>query len=973
MTGKWIQKPEQDTTVIFVHGILSSAEECWKHDNGSYWPSLLSQNEELKCLGIYTFSYSTGVFSGSYNLNNVVDALKVHLSLDGVLKQGNRLIFVCHSMGGIVVRKFIVERQTDLINHNIQIGLFLVASPSLGSEYANLITGFAKILNVRNAQAEALCFSKNNTWLNGLDKEFLNLKEAKHLAITGQELIEDKPIILKNLFGKQIVEPFSGAKYFGEHYKVPESDHSTIAKPHNSEAIQHRLLCKFIKDAIFSEEDNLIEKKELAINKTLKQESLEKPQEVIDFVDRYLSKNLDDALSSFTSQPKVWVDPILSKSSEIARDAEKADKIDLSDLILNPKSTIIKAPPQFGLTSFAHYLIREAWRNEDSSLWLYLDASSLKPHRSLIEKATNSELGLIGAKLEDVKCVVLDSWKSHEENSLALLNKVCDFFKEVPLIVMQTIDDTKFLSQSDNTVLNRDFDALYLWSLSRGHIRKIVADYNNTKHIGNEDIVITRVVSDLEVLNLHRTPLNCLTLLKVSEIDFDESPVNRTEMIKRVLFLLFNIDDIPTYKVRPDLKDCEYVLGYFCEKILRENSYIFSRSDFLQTSKKCCTERLIDLEVQVVFDVLFANHILIKCENGFRFKSTYWIYYFAAQRMHHNQIFSDYILEDMRYTNFPEIIEFYTGVDRQRENALKILIKDIRISSDKVQEKCGLPNGLNPYRLAQWQSSDEAVMKMQNEISNGVQESNFPESVKDQYSDLTYNRTQPYNQEIRGILAEHSFVFMMQTMKAGARALRNSDYVSPDIKRQLLQEIMCCWEQAAKVFMVILPILASRGHAVFDGAGFTLCGNFGDTPINRLQSILANIPYNVALLCQDDLFSQKMGPLLIDQFIKESDELKKHILIVLLINQRPRHWKQQIQQYIESVGKNSFYLLDVYNILRTEYSYSYSSPQTLKDIEYLIKIAAAKHTFGLKLLPGEKHIKKISDKVLPSRESDRNI
>jgi hypothetical protein len=77
------------------------------------------------------------------------------------------------------------------------------------------------------------------------------------------------------------------------------------------------------------------------------------------------------------------------------------------------------------------------------------------------------------------------------------------------------------------------------------------------------------------VLNLHRTPLNCLTLLKVSEIDFDESPVNRSEMIKRVLFLLFNIDDVPTYKTRPDLKDCEYVLGYFCEHLIRDGAYSF--------------------------------------------------------------------------------------------------------------------------------------------------------------------------------------------------------------------------------------------------------------------------------------------------------------------------------------------------------------------------------------------------------------
>jgi hypothetical protein len=971
MTGQWIQKPQQDTTVIFVHGILSSAEKCWKNSNSAYWPELLKQDKELNGLGIYTFSYNTSVFSGNYCLSDVVDSLKEYLKLDDLLSQEKRLIFVCHSMGGIVVRKFIVDRQAYLIDLNIKIGLFLVASPSLGSEYANLITGLAKILNIKNAQADALRFNQNNTWLNDLDTNFQNLKEAKRLAIIGKELIEDKPIILKNFLKKQIVEPFSGAKYFGDHFKVPKSDHSTIEKPHNSDAIQHRLLCRFIKEAISSNEDNVIEKK-LAINKIPKKEYSEKSKEVIDFVDRYLSKNLDDSLSSFSSQPIIWVDPILSKSSEVDRDAETADKISLSELVLNPKSTIIKAPPQFGLTSLAHNLIREAWRNKDSSLWLYLDASILKPHFNVIEKAANTELKLINFKLEDVKCVVLDSWLSHEEAGLKLLEKVSDFFKDIPLIVMQTIDDTKFLNQSDGASINRNFDVLYLWSLSRGHIRKIVADYNNTRVIGSEDVVIKRIVSDLEVLNLHRTPLNCLTLLKVSEIDFDESPVNRTEMIRRVLFLLFNVDDIPTYKVRPDLKDCEYVLGYFCETILRENNYIFSMQHFLKTLNKCCQERLIDLEVQIVFDVLFSNNILIKCENGFRFKFSYWIYYFIAQRMHHNLDFSNFILEDMRYAKFPEVIEFYTGIDRRRDDALKTLIKDIRESSDRVQARCGLPDGLNPYRFAKWQASPKMLEQMQNEISDGVQESNLPESIKDSYADSQYDRTQAYNQDVRDILAEHSLIFMMRTMKAGARALRNSDYVEPDIKRQLLQEIMRCWEQISKVLMVLIPLLATEGQASFDGAGFLLCGNFGDNPLEKMQRILLSIPNNIVFLSQDDIFSQKMGPLLINQLINEEDEQKRHILALLLIHQRPRDWKKQIEQYIVSIASDSFYLMDIYLTLRVQYSYSYASSQTLKDIEYLIKFSAAKHKSG-RDLPGEKQIRRVSKDVIPPRKVEQDI
>jgi len=132
-------------------------------------------------------------------------------------------------MGGIVVRKFIVERSLDLLENRTEIGLFLVASPSLGSSYANLLSPLARIFG--HTQAEALRFAEDNDWLNDLDKEFQNLKESRRLIIAGKELAEDKFFIFPQFIRKQVVEPFAGARYFGDHLKVAKTDHlSTTVK-----------------------------------------------------------------------------------------------------------------------------------------------------------------------------------------------------------------------------------------------------------------------------------------------------------------------------------------------------------------------------------------------------------------------------------------------------------------------------------------------------------------------------------------------------------------------------------------------------------------------------------------------------------------------------------------------------------------------------------------------------------------------
>lgn len=243
MKGNWIRHPKGEACTIFVHGILAEEATCWRHDNGTYWPELLADEPALQEMGVYAFFYRTSWDSGNYSISDIVDALHESLRLDGVL-ESRRLEFVCHSMGGIVVRRFLVKRAVELISLGKQIGLFLIASPSLGSDYANWLGPIVKFFGHR--QAEALRFVRSNEWLSDLDKDFKNLKEAGILPIRGRELIEDKFIVLSSFWRKQVVEPFAGARYFANELKIPGSDHFSIAKPGNKNALQHRTLREFL-------------------------------------------------------------------------------------------------------------------------------------------------------------------------------------------------------------------------------------------------------------------------------------------------------------------------------------------------------------------------------------------------------------------------------------------------------------------------------------------------------------------------------------------------------------------------------------------------------------------------------------------------------------------------------------------------------------------------------------------------------
>ncbi|MGE8428002.1 MAG: hypothetical protein ACN6O7_09005 [Sphingobacterium sp.] len=687
---------------------------------------------------------------------------------------------------------------------------------------------------------------------------------------------------------------------------------------------------------------------------------------------KIFKKKFNDSLKGFDDQPQVWIEPVISRSNEISQNPDEnfGQRVLIEEILLSDKSYVINAPSQFGLTTLSHYLVQEAWENDE--LWIYLDNSKTKPHT--IKNAIRNEVTSLDQEITSVKCVLFDSFNSNDRLSIKKLKTLVDANSDLRFIILNTAEERLYLPKDRNDAeteedleIEKDFDQLHLIALPRNQIRNLINQYNTVRRISDEDKLLNKVTKDLECLNLHRTPYNIVTLLKVSEKYFDDSPVNRTKMIEMILFVLFDFGEIPRYKTKPDLKDCEYVLGRYCELLLKNEKYIFKKDEFITELKSFCKEKYIDLDIEVVFEVLNNNSIIIQENDHYRFKSSFWIYYFGAKRMHHEQDFKNYIFTSKKYSAYPEIIEFYTGIDRNRDDALEILLKDIVDTKGIVEAKLGIDADINPLANATWKPNEKEIEKLQEEIGENVLTSNLPDSVKDQYIDKSYNQIKPYNQTIQKIFEEFSLYNLMQQIRASSTALRNSDYANPELKKELIREIYQCWNQLLKVLFAISPIMAAKGKATFEGANFELVGDFGNSFEERLTKILQVLPTNVVGYFQDELYSPKIAPLLYDTFEKEENELLKHHQALVFIFKRPNGWKTMIENYIVSINKNSYYLYDIVNTLRSRYRFDFANKEEVSDIKYLTKLGLAKHEFGGRK-PGIRQIVQIADSSLPKRE-----
>ena len=334
--------------------------------------------------------------------------------------------------------------------------------------------------------------------------------------------------------------------------------------------------------------------------------------------------------------------------------------------------------------------------------------------------------------------------------------------------------------------------------------------------------------------------------------------------------------------------------------------------------------------------------------NSNYFKNSYWVFYFIAQRMNMNQAFRETIYKDKKYIDYPEIIEFYTGIDRNKEDALIVLSKDLEDTLRIVKTKVNIPNDLNPFKAIQWNPDIPTLEREEAKIGNNVISSGLPDEVKDKYEDKYYNQIRPYNQVINSVMRDYSFLVLKRQISAASRALRNSDFVTDtNLKKELLNKITQGWNEFNKLLIVLAPLLADKGNVVFEGAAFELEeGDFKiNDPVQKRIAVLLALPTNVAKIFKDDIYSIKIGPLLIDKAVNESNSLIKHELMLLIIAERPKKWREVIDSYIVDLDKNSFFLSDTLSVLNFNIDFKATELEDVQILKMLAKKCRAKHIF----------------------------
>ena len=398
------------------------------------------------------------------------------------------------------------------------------------------------------------------------------------------------------------------------------------------------------------------------------------------------------------------------------------------------------------------------------------------------------------------------------------------------------------------------------------------------------------------------------------------------------------------------MKDCQFVLGYFCKQMILHEAETFTEDKFKSMLNNFCNENGITLDISYLFELLVANQILTQYGDMYCFRFTYWVYYFVAMQMHNNDDeLKQFIIEQKNYIHYPEVLEFYTGKDRLRKDAVDFMCEDLKRATESVKMKVGWPENLNLFDFLKCQQSEIQKEKIIQNLESGVKTSNVPSTLKDSFEDETYDPSRPFDQSVRKFFEDYSVNYMMQSIHIASKTFRNSDYVDRQSKDKLLNAILESWKVAVQILWTIAKPLSLHGIISYDDTTFELIDDTkeeNDTLNDKLIRIIVTIPRNIMIHFKNDMYSDKNGKTIIQVFERETDKIKKYLLACVIVMERPLGWSNCISQYIAQVGQNSYYLGNLKDIMLFIYNFYEIDPKDFSALKTLIKRAAIKLETG---------------------------
>lgn len=235
------QSATKKRAIVFVHGIHGSSVDTWQADNGANWVNLVKNDPAFKDADVFNPGYPTP-FTG--NKNDVVEiAQALGKDLSDIFATHSQVVFVCHSLGGLIVEELVLERPDYAAKIPFIVFYATPHSGAFVARFAAFFAGDPLLKSMSNSGDNEYLIELENRWRSShyqahrycaYEQVKMSPQDlAKAIAISLPPGVDAKVF---GAIGMFVVDPFSAT--YGCDSNAPfvgiQENHLTIVKPPNT-------------------------------------------------------------------------------------------------------------------------------------------------------------------------------------------------------------------------------------------------------------------------------------------------------------------------------------------------------------------------------------------------------------------------------------------------------------------------------------------------------------------------------------------------------------------------------------------------------------------------------------------------------------------------------------------------------------------------------------------------------------------
>jgi len=578
----------------------------------------------------------------------------------------------------------------------------------------------------------------------------------------------------------------------------------------------------------------------------------------------------------FVSPPmkRTFIRPASSDDSKSVIETPVA----FDEIVTDDANLILYAAPEYGRTSVLkelHYrLLSDVATMRFSRLPIMVDFGDIKHNPASLLRLVKSR-AICPPDSADIEsllklghaCLLFDDVAFNEARRMSILREFVTTYPKVRYILSSAKNSAAPLGAHVVPEMPIHFEFVELCVLRRRQMRELVVKFGN--NITDVDTLLDRLQSEFQEINIPFTAANGSILMSIYEEHSGFRPINRSVLIEQFVDTTLRKAAIEQSRRETfDYGNKTALLAHIAGWMALSNDYVPSIENTRSEIKSYLDTLGLNAPIDQLMAEFFLARIFVKRADerlSFRYRAI--LEYFVAMQMREVPSFKAWVLEEDRYLQFVNEIQYYAGKLRNDQELLRGI----------GQRFSEIIAGIDSIDLDQLTTLKLPARNNGNldQLSHQLSAPPLTQDERDEELEAELPRDVEERQEVFRPQIENPAQKLLVSLFLYSGLLKNMELISDAEKRRHLTEILKGWSIFLHVSLSFVPALALHRRLRINGVLYEISAPHGMSAVELARLISLNMPVSVSKVIAATLGTEKLER----QLIEPQLDAVKHPLI----------------------------------------------------------------------------------------------